>query len=192
MRGGAPGPLDLVVTGRRARFLGRSFPCTVGRGGIRPDKREGDGATPEGVHGFIGLLHRPDRVARSAVPGWARPIGLCDIWSDDPRDPDYNLYLQSARHPFGHERLRRADPLYDVILLTDWNWPRAEAGAGSAIFVHAWRAPGHPTAGCIGLDPRALRWIAHRLRHRSRLIVRAGAQERGSSSRRSSGAGLSP
>ncbi|MCC6006123.1 MAG: L,D-transpeptidase family protein [Rhodobacteraceae bacterium] len=152
--------------------MGRVFPCTLGRRGVTDAKCEGDGATPRGVHGVIGLLYRPDRVARGALPGWARPMGLWDIWSDDPRDPDYNLYLQGPDHPFRHERLRRADPLYDVVLLSDWNWPRAVRGAGSAIFVHGWRAPGHPTAGCIGLPPPALRWIAGRLRHRSRLIVR--------------------
>ena len=44
-------PSDLVVTRRGARFMGRVFPCSVGRGGIVParDKREGDGATPAGV-----------------------------------------------------------------------------------------------------------------------------------------------
>lgn len=166
-------PEDIVVAGRWARFMGRRFPCTLGRSGVTRDKREGDGATPAGVHGFIGLLYRPDRVARAALPGWARPIGLGDIWSDDPADPDYNQYLTTPAHLHGHERLRRSDPVYDVILLTDWNWPRAEKGRGSAIFVHAWRAPGHPTAGCIGLRPTDLLWIARRLRHRSRLVVRA-------------------
>ncbi len=49
----------LVVGPWGARFLGRRFPCSVGRGGIVPAavKREGDGASPAGVwgcHGFTG------------------------------------------------------------------------------------------------------------------------------------------
>lgn len=161
-------PDDLVVTPAGLRFRGRTFPCTLGRGGVTRDKREGDGATPAGVHRLVGMLYRPDRLARPAP--WALPIGPCDLWSDDPRDPDYNLMVR-APHDFGHERLRRPDPQYDLILLTGWNWPRAERGRGSAIFVHVWRRPGAPTAGCVALARASLLWIAPRIRHHSRLIV---------------------
>ena len=151
--------------------MGRTFPVAVGRGGIVPaaQKREGDGATPAGVHGFIGLLYRPDRMPAPA--DWARPLGPPDLWSDDPDDEDYNLHVR-APHPRSHERLTRPDPMYDLILLTDWNWPRAVPGRGSAIFVHAWRKARHPTAGCVALAATDLRWIAGRIRHDSRLIVR--------------------
>jgi L,D-peptidoglycan transpeptidase YkuD (ErfK/YbiS/YcfS/YnhG family) len=165
-------PRDIIVTRHGAWFLGRRFPVSVGRGGIVPAarKREGDGATPAGVHRLQGMLYRADRLARPA--DWALPVGACDLWSDDPADPDYNLHVR-APHRFGHERLHRADPMYDLILLTDWNWPQAEPGRGSAIFVHAWRRPGAPTAGCVALAPADLRWIAPRIRHETRLIVRA-------------------
>jgi L,D-peptidoglycan transpeptidase YkuD (ErfK/YbiS/YcfS/YnhG family) len=159
---------DLVVTPMGLRFMGRRFACTIGRGGVTGNKREGDGCTPRGVHGLIGMLYRPDRIARPAA--WAVPIGPSDLWSDDPRDADYNLMVR-APHPHSHERLRRPDPLYDLVILTDWNWPRAERGRGSAIFVHAWRRPGAPTAGCVALAPAALAWIAPRIRIGTRLII---------------------
>jgi L,D-peptidoglycan transpeptidase YkuD (ErfK/YbiS/YcfS/YnhG family) len=161
-------PADLVVTPSGLRFLGRRFPCTRGRGGVTSAKREGDGATPRGVHRIVGMLYRPDRMARPA--DWALPIRPRDLWSDDPKDPDYNLMVR-APHVFSHERLRRADPLYDLVILTDWNWPPAVPGRGSAIFVHRWRGPGLPTAGCIGLARGNLRWIAARIRYETRLIV---------------------
>jgi L,D-peptidoglycan transpeptidase YkuD (ErfK/YbiS/YcfS/YnhG family) len=162
---------DLVINRRGARFLGRQFPCVVGRGGIVPAhrKREGDGATPDGTHRIVGALYRPDRMARPM--DWALPIGPVDLWSDDPKDPDYNTMVR-APHGFSHERLRRADPLYDLILLTDWNWPMAVPGRGSAIFLHRWRRPHSPTAGCVGFAPQDLLWIAQRLTYDSRLIVR--------------------
>lgn len=161
---------DLVVRRGGAWFMGRRFPCVVGRGGILPAgaKREGDGATPAGVHRLTGMLYRADRLARPA--DWAVPIRPFDRWSDDPADPDYNLPV-TAPHPFSSEAMRRPDPLYDLVILTDWNWPQAEPGRGSAIFVHRWRAPGRPTAGCIGLHPAHLRWIAARLRPWGRLVV---------------------
>ena len=160
---------DLVLTPSGLRFLGRRFPCTIGRGGLTDHKREGDGCTPRGTHGLIGMLYRPDRIARPA--DWALPIGPSDLWSDDPAHEDYNLMVR-APYPHGHERLRRPDPLYDLVILTDWNWPRAVRGRGSAIFIHQWRGPGQPTAGCIALPRAALLWIAPRLRHASRLVIR--------------------
>ena len=161
-------PFDLVLTPFGVRFLGRVFPCSIGRGGITTDKREGDGATPAGVHRLVGMLYRPDRMARPA--DWALPIRPGDCWSDDPTDEDYN---QMVRAPYAprHERLWRADPLYDLVILTDWNWPYAVPGRGSAIFIHRWRRPGYPTEGCIGLRAGDLAWIAPRIGYETRLIV---------------------
>lgn len=161
-------PADMVLTRQGVRFMGRVYPCTIGRGGVTRDKREGDGATPVGVHRIVGMLYRPDRMARPA--DWALPIGPRDLWSDDPRHEDYNLMVR-APYPHSHERLSRADPMYDLIILTGWNWPRAERGRGSAIFIHQWRRPGAPTAGCIGLSRQDLRAIAPRIRYSTRLIV---------------------
>ena len=158
----------MVLTPTGLRFLGQTFPCTIGRGGIRRKKREGDGATPRGVHRLVGMLYRPDRMARPA--NWALPIRPGDLWSDDPRHEDYNLMVR-APYPHSHERLRRADPLYDLVILTDWNWPYPVKGRGSAIFIHQWRRPGFPTEGCIGLRREHLHWIAPRIRYETRLIV---------------------
>ena len=159
---------DMVLTPMGLRFQGRRFPCTIGRGGIRSDKREGDGATPRGPHAIAGMLYRPDRMARPT--DWAVPIRPGDLWSDDPHDADYNLMVR-APYPHSHERLRRAAPLYDLILITDWNWPRATPGHGSAIFIHQQRRPGYPTEGCVALRRDHLHWSARHLHHGCRLIV---------------------
>ena len=160
----------MVLTRRGVRFMGRMWPCTIGRGGVRADKREGDGATPVGVHRIVGLLYRPDRMARPT--DWAVPIRPGDLWSDDPAHEDYNLMVRGP-YPHSHEALRRADPLYDLVLLTDWNWPYAQRGRGSAIFLHRWRRPGFPTEGCIGFRPDHLRQIVGLIRYETRLIVPA-------------------
>ncbi len=162
---------DLILTPLGLRFRGRRFACSIGRAGVSADKREGDGATPVGIHHIVGLLYRPDRLARPAP--WARPIHPGDLWSDDGDDPEYNRLVR-APHRFSHERLRRADPLYDLVLLTDWNWPQAQPGRGSAIFVHQWRRPGYPTEGCIALPRPILHRIAPLAPPGTRLIVRAG------------------
>ena len=159
---------DLVLTPTHLRFLNRRFARTIGRGGLTEAKREGDGATPRGVHRIVGMLYRPDRMGRPA--DWAVPIRPGDLWSDNVRDPDYNMMVR-VPHRFGHEDLRRADPMYDLVILTDWNWPYPVKGRGSAIFVHQWRGKGRPTAGCVALSRRDLLWIAPRIRHNTRLVI---------------------
>lgn len=162
---------DLVLTPSGLLFAGRRFACTIGRGGVVADKREGDGGTPKGLHRICGMFYRPDRLRGAVLPGWARPIRLGDQWSDDVADADYN-HLVRAPHAFSHEEMRRADPLYDLVMITDWNWPDAVPGRGSAIFLHQWRRPGYPTAGCIAFERADLLWIAARVRLGARVIVR--------------------
>lgn len=161
-------PGDLVLTPHGLRFLGRTFPCSIGRGGIARNKREGDRATPVGVHHITGLLYRPDRLSPPAP--WALPIGPRDLWCDAPDHLNYNAHVR-APFPASHETLRRPDPLYDVILLTDWNTHPVRPGKGSAIFLHQWRRPGFPTEGCIAFARPVIRWIARRAAPGTRLIV---------------------
>lgn len=160
----------MVLTPRGLRFGGRVFPCTIGKGGLSHDKREGDGATPVGVHRVVGMLYRPDRIPAPAP--WAIPIGPRDLWSDASGQPEYNHRVR-APYAHSHEALRRADPLYDLVIVLDWNWPDAVAGRGSAIFMHRWRRPGYPTEGCVALRPDHLARIAARIRIGTRLIVPA-------------------
>ncbi len=162
-------PDDLVLTPRGLRFQGQLYPCTIGKGGLSDRKSEGDGATPAGIHRIVGMLYRPDRIA--APTGWAVPIGPGDLWSDDSTAQDYNMMVR-APYAFSHEALRRSDPLYDLVILTDWNWPYAVPGRGSAIFIHQWRRPGYPTEGCVALRRGDLHRIAARICLRTRLIVR--------------------
>lgn len=162
-------PNDLVLTPKGVRFQGQLFPCSIGKGAIRSDKREGDGATPRGIHKIVGMLYRADRIARPTP--WAHPIGPRDLWSDDAGDVCYNTLVR-APYDHSHEVLRRADPLYDLVILTDWNWPIAEPNKGSAIFIHQWRRAGYPTEGCIAFRREHLHKIARRITPASRLIVR--------------------
>lgn len=149
-------------------WRGRRYPVEIGRGGITLAKREGDGATPAGRWKIVGLLYRADRVKRPAR--WARPIGPQDLWCDAADHPAYN---HPVKAPFGasHERLARPDPLYDIVLVTDWNYPQATPGKGSAIFLHQRRRPGFPTAGCIAFRRRDLIAIARHLRPGTEVIV---------------------
>lgn len=144
-----PGSGDLVVfRSGRARFGGAAYPCAIGRGGFVGQKREGDGAAPFGRFALEQVYYRPDRLEPPATMLPVSPIRPWHGWSDDPEDAAYN---QLVRRPwsFSHERLWRADPLYDLIAVLDINRRPARPGGGSALFLHVWRGPRRPTAGCI-------------------------------------------
>ena len=143
--------------------------ATCGWGGVTDNKREGDGATPRGAHSIVGLYYRPDRMACPSP--WAKPILPGDLWCDDAQHQAYNSFCR-APLVASCEALRRSDPQYDLIIITDWNWPEAVPELGSAIFMHQWRRPGAPTAGCIAMARQHLVWLATSLMPETRLIVR--------------------
>uniref|UniRef100_UPI00260C868E L,D-transpeptidase family protein n=1 Tax=uncultured Nocardioides sp. TaxID=198441 RepID=UPI00260C868E len=100
---------------------------------------------------------------------------------------DYNLMVR-APYEWGHERLRRGDRLYALVILTDWNWPYAVKGRGSAIFLHQQRRKGFPTEGCIAFRRDHLQRIARLIALRFSRFCRS-PNTATSPSRRTSGRG---
>ncbi len=161
---------DVVIDRLGARCFGRRLPCAIGRAGRTSAKREGDGASLIGRFAFEAVYFRPDRTPRPKTALATIPIRPFDGWSDDPADPRYNAPVRLPSG-FGAENLRRADPLYDLVLVTDANRHPTIPGAGSALFVHCWRRPRFPTAGCVAFDRRDLIWLIEKLTPRSRLLL---------------------
>jgi len=69
---------------------GRTIPVALGRGGIRANKREGDGATPKGTFRPRQLWWRADRHPRPRTFLPVRAIRREDAWCEDPRNRHYN------------------------------------------------------------------------------------------------------
>ena len=162
---------DLVVTKWGARFQGILYPVAIGRGGIAEKIGEGDGITPIGRFNLLALGWRSDRWDIDAPNIPQAPIKTQSIWSDDPMDSNYNHEAYHPQYPFSHERLRRADPLYDAFGILDYNYPDSIAGKGSAIFMHVWRKPRHPTEGCIAFDRRDLAHIFANWQPKSTVVI---------------------
>ncbi len=132
--------------------------CALGRSGVTHLKREGDGATPAGPMRLLSLIVRPDRglPPRSALP--RRAMRKDDGWCEDPRSGRYNCPIRLPARA-GHETMWRADHLYDVVGVLDWNRAPRIRGRGSAIFLHLARPGYAPTEGCIALDRRDLKLL---------------------------------
>ena len=148
--------MDIVVTAKDAtvegvlRIGGVAYPCALGRGGIRLDKKEGDGATPIGCFPLRRVLYRADKIA---PPETALPllvIHRTDGWCDDPKDAFYNRRVRLPHA--GHcETLWREDGLYDVVVVLGHNDDPVIPGRGSAIFLHVAKPDLAPTEGCVAL-----------------------------------------
>ncbi len=146
------------------------FPVALGRGGIRADKREGDGGTPRGTFRPRRLWWRAYRLSlpRTLLP--FRRIGPDDAWCEEPSDRRYNRpFRRSAIEP--GDRLKRADGLYDMLIELDHNTRPRVAGRGSAVFIHLARPCFAATAGCVGLRPRDLKFVLARLSPRTRIVI---------------------
>jgi L,D-peptidoglycan transpeptidase YkuD (ErfK/YbiS/YcfS/YnhG family) len=148
----------IVMAGGTLTLQNETFRAALGRGGVRADKQEGDGATPVGVLPLRKVLYRADRGATPACSVAVQAIVRGDGWCDDPAYPDYNRLV---RLPIGAsaEDLWRDDALYDIIGVLGWNDSPVQPNRGSAIFLHIARADYAPTDGCVALAPDHLRRV---------------------------------
>jgi len=147
-----------------------AFPVALGRGGIRANKREGDGGTPRGVFHPTKLWWRADRHPRPRTFLPVHAIRPEDAWCEDPSDRHYNQPIRLTREATG-DRLTRQDHLYDFIIEIDHNARPRVAGRGSAVFLHLARENFGPTAGCVSMTPSAMLHLLRRLGPRTRIVI---------------------
>ncbi len=131
------------------------FPCALGKGGVRADKREGDGVTPVGRFALRQLFYRPDKLSPPHCLLATNAIRPEDGWCDDPAHPDYNRLVRLP-HPARCETMWRADDCYDLVVPLGYNDDPALPGLGSAIFLHVARPDFSPTEGCVALSRDSL------------------------------------
>jgi L,D-peptidoglycan transpeptidase YkuD (ErfK/YbiS/YcfS/YnhG family) len=147
-----------------------AIPVALGRGGIKANKREGDGGTPRGYFRLKRLWWRADRGPRPMTQLPVRRIGPDDAWCEDPADRRYNQPIHRSANEPG-DRLWRDDRLYDLIVELDHNTRPRVAGRGSAVFIHIARPEFAPTAGCVALASGALSKLLGRLGQKTRIHI---------------------
>jgi L,D-peptidoglycan transpeptidase YkuD (ErfK/YbiS/YcfS/YnhG family) len=149
---------------------GLTVPVALGRGGIKADKREGDGSTPRGTFQPRQLWWRADRHPRPKTFLPVRAIRPEDAWCEDPSSRHYNQPLRLERDG-GGDRLTRTDHLYDFIIEIDHNTSPRIAGRGSAVFLHLARPDFSPTAGCVSMTRSAMLRLLERLGPQTRIVI---------------------
>ena len=149
---------------------GQTIPVALGRGGIRANKREGDGGTPKGIFRPRQLWWRADRHPRPRTFLPIRAIRPDDAWCEDPRSRHYNQPIRLDPGRDG-DRLMRDDALYDFIIEIDHNTSPRVAGRGSAVFLHLARQNFAPTAGCVAMTKSAMLHLLARLGPETQIVI---------------------
>jgi L,D-peptidoglycan transpeptidase YkuD (ErfK/YbiS/YcfS/YnhG family) len=149
---------------------GQTVPVALGRGGIKANKREGDGGTPKGIFRPRQLWWRADRHPRPRTLLPIRAIRSDDAWCEDPDSRHYNQPIRLDRGR-GGDRLTRDDALYDFIIEIDHNTSPRIAGRGSAVFLHLARQNFAPTAGCVAMTKSAMLRLLARLGPQTQIVI---------------------
>jgi L,D-peptidoglycan transpeptidase YkuD (ErfK/YbiS/YcfS/YnhG family) len=173
---GRPASLIRVraAAGQRTRgwleYDGFMIPVALGRGGIKANKGEGDGATPRGAFVPRRLWWRSDRHRRPRTFLPVRAIRPDDAWCEDPGHRHYNQPVRLDRDQAG-DRLSRDDHLYDFVIELDHNTRPRVSGRGSAVFLHLARENFSPTAGCVAMTRSAMLRLLARLGPATRIVI---------------------
>ena len=120
-------------------------------------KREGDGKTPQGLYALNrGLYYVNDFTTKFPMEQYYERY----IWDENPYSATYNSLLRNPAPGTKGDRLWEHRNLqYRYIVVVEYNTSPAVPGKGSAIFIHAWRARGKGTAGCVGVSEQNMKRI---------------------------------
>ena len=129
------------------------FRCCIGKNGISSKKKEGDKKTPRGIFKIHHLYYRKDRIKKPETSLKCIEIKDHQGWCDDINFPDnYNKPIKINRK-IKHEKLKRKDHQYDLIVPIKYNFHNPVIGQGSCIFLHLTKDY-RPTAGCVALNKK--------------------------------------
>ena len=129
-----------------------TFKCCIGKNGLSKKKREGDKKTPIGRFSIENLYYRSDRIKKPHTKLKCIKIKKKMGWCDDPKAKKYNKLIKTNIQ-IKHEKLKRKDHKYNLLIPIRYNFERPRVGLGSCIFIHLTKDY-KPTAGCIGLKEK--------------------------------------
>lgn len=129
-----------------------AFSAVVGKNGIASigKKKEGDLKTPAGLHP-IGEAFGTQPLALKMDYKY---ITADDKFIDDINNKLYNTWVSGSTDAKSYESMLIEPYNYGAVI--KYNMNPTSAGKGSAFFIHLWRSPNSPTAGCIALEKKHL------------------------------------
>ena len=129
------------------------FNCCIGKKGSTTNKKEGDKKTPKGTFEIENLYFREDRIKKPLTLLKCIKIKKNMGWCDDISFPKKYNKLIKIDKKIRHEKLKRKDSKYDLLIPIKYNFNKPTIGKGSCIFIHLTKNY-QPTAGCIALKKK--------------------------------------
>ena len=146
------------------------FKCCVGKFGLTIDKKEGDKKTPKGTFEIGNLYYRKDRIKKPLTS--LKSIRIKDNmgWCNDILFPKKYNKLFKIEKKIQHEKLKRKDYKYDLLIPIKYNFKNPISGLGSCIFIHLTKDY-KPTAGCVALKEKDFLIIAKLVKKNSKIKI---------------------
>ena len=143
--------MTILVKNKHTLQIGQfKFRCCIGKRGLTKNKKEGDKKTPIGTFRIENLYYRKDRIKKPVTSLKYVEIKKDMGWCDDIYFPKkYNKKIKINKK-IKHEKLKRKDHKYDLLIPIKYNFEKPVSGLGSCIFIHLTKNY-KPTAGCIAL-----------------------------------------
>jgi len=130
-----------------------NFRCCIGKKNTTINKKEGDQKTPKGTFEIENLYFRKDRIKKPQTSLKCIEIKETMGWCDDiGATKKYNKLFKIDKK-LKHEKLKRKDYKYNLLIPVKYNFKKPVVGKGSCIFIHLTKNY-NPTAGCIALKEK--------------------------------------
>ena len=146
------------------------FRCCIGKKGLTKNKKEGDKKTPKGNFEVENLYFRKDRKKKPLTSLKCIEIKKSMGWCDDIHfSKKYNKLFKIKKN-IKHEKLKRKDHKYDLLIPIKYNFKKPTIGKGSCIFIHLTKDY-KPTAGCIALKEKDFLIMLKLIKKNSRIKI---------------------
>ena len=130
-----------------------TFKCCIGKNGSTINKKEGDKKTPKGIFEIENLYFRKDRLEKPLTQLKCIEIKKDMGWCDDVNVPrKYNKLIKTSKK-LRHEKLKRKNNKYNLLIPIKYNFKKPIIGLGSCIFIHLTKDY-KPTDGCIAIKKK--------------------------------------
>ena len=141
--------MNIIIKKRFLLYKGYKFKCSIGKAGVKENKREGDNATPKGIFSLGKFYYRADRIKKISTNLSCKKIKKDMGWCNDSRNIKYNKEVNNKKIK-NSEKLFREDYKYNAFIVINYNSQPVIKNKGSAIFLHLTKNY-KPTAGCIAI-----------------------------------------
>tara|TARA_B100000029_G_C17492287_1_gene929555 strand:+ start:166 stop:651 length:486 start_codon:yes stop_codon:yes gene_type:complete len=141
--------MNIIIKKGFLLYKDYKFKCSIGKKGIKKNKKEGDNATPQGIFSLGKFYYRNDRIKKIKTNLNSKKIKKNMGWCNDPKNIKYNKEVNRKKIK-NSEKLFRKDHKYDAFIVINYNFNPVIKNKGSAIFLHLTKNY-KPTAGCIAI-----------------------------------------